>query len=335
MLQLNSLRNFSYINKNNFINCKAVLQRNIELSRNKRLFSSTSPSKMHFLQYTCKNNGPQRLGVQLSHDSDIIEISAVTASVPNNLVDFLKGGDEYMEKAKRIIAEAKSVVDPNEVNVLTPISKPDKILCVGLNYKSHCDEQKVPYPEEPIFFNKFPSTIVGPTDNVLHPLNSKALDWEIELGIVIGRQCRRVHKTDVNNYIFGYTVCQDISARDWQSPKKNGGQWLFAKSMDTFCPLGPAVVAKEFVCDPTELKLRCSVNGVVMQEGNTSDMVHDVYDIVSFLSHCITLLPGDVILTGTPSGVGLFRKPRIFLKAGDVIESEIIGLGKLCNTIVE
>ncbi|XP_014260144.1 fumarylacetoacetate hydrolase domain-containing protein 2 [Cimex lectularius] len=299
-----------------------------------RLFSSSAVARTRFVQYTCSNDGPQRLGVQLAQDGDIIELSAVNAAIPNNLVDFIRDASIYTEKAKRVIAEGKSVVRLEEVKLLPPIMRPDKVICVGLNYKSHCDEQKKPYPEEPFFFNKFPSTIVGPFDDVIHPPNSRALDWEVELAVVIGKKCRAVKIHESNDYIFGYTICQDISARDWQTQKKNNGQWLFAKSMDTFCPLGPSVVSKEVVANPNKLQLSCSVNGLKMQDGNTEDMVHDINRIVSYLSECVTLLPGDVILTGTPSGVGVFQNPRMFLKPGDIVESEISGIGKMCNKII-
>ncbi|CAH1405374.1 unnamed protein product [Nezara viridula] len=299
----------------------------------KRFFSNSNVVKMRFVQYKFKNDGPQRLGAQLSENGDIIEISAVKPSLPNNLVDFLKGGSELLNVAKSVVAEGRSIIRLSEVNILAPLTNPDKVICVGLNYKTHCDEQKKPYPEEPFFFSKFSSTIIGPNEEVKHPPNSRALDWEVELGVVIGKKCRLVSKDEANDYIFGYTVTNDISARDWQTPKKNNGQWLFAKSMDTFCPLGPSVVAKEFIQDPHDLTLTCKVNGIEKQNGNTNDMVHNVYDIVSYLSHCVTLLPGDVILTGTPSGVGVFRQPREFLKVGDVITTEISGLGKLENTV--
>ncbi|KAL1137674.1 hypothetical protein AAG570_009370 [Ranatra chinensis] len=298
------------------------------------MFSCSNQVAMRFMQYTCKRDGPQRLGVQLAPDRDIIEVSAVRASVPNNLVDFLRAGPQMMDKAKRIVAEGESLISCENVNILPPITKPDKIICVGLNYKSHCDEQKKPYPKEPFFFSKFPSTIVGPNGNVIHPPNSRALDWEVELAVIMGKECRNVFKDKAKDYIFGYTVAQDISARDWQKASKNHGQWLFAKSMDTFCPLGPAVVAKEFIADPHNLRLTCSINGSKKQDGNTSDMVHDIYDLVSYLSHCITLLPGDIILTGTPSGVGIFSQTKQMLQVGDIIESEISGLGKLTNHVV-
>jgi 2-keto-4-pentenoate hydratase/2-oxohepta-3-ene-1,7-dioic acid hydratase in catechol pathway len=212
------------------------------------------------------------------------------------------------------------------------VTKPDKVICVGLNYKGHCDEQNKPYPIEPFFFSKFPSTIIGPYDAVRHSPRSKALDWEVEMAVVIGKQCKNVQINDAYEYVFGYTVAQDISARDWQKTRNNG-QWLIAKSMDTFCPLGSVLVHKNEIPDPHKLEIKCSINGVSKQVGSTEELIHRVDKLVSFLSCLITLLPGDVILTGTPSGVGVFREPKEFLKIGDTIESEISGIGKMVNPV--
>ncbi|XP_046667724.1 fumarylacetoacetate hydrolase domain-containing protein 2A-like isoform X1 [Homalodisca vitripennis] len=301
----------------------------------KRQFSvSNNPLRMRFVQFRCLKGGPQRLGVQLTQEGDVIDISAVDSSIPNNLVQFLENGPSLLEKAKRIVGEGKSTNQLSEVELLAPVTRPDKILCVGLNYKAHCDEQKKPYPVEPFFFNKFPSTIVSPNGKVTHPPNTKKLDWEVELTVVIGQKCRNVQASDALKYVFGYTIAQDISARDWQTPKKNNGQWLFAKSMDTFCPLGPAVVVKEAFGAPNDKTIKCSINGSVKQNSNTNDLIHSVEDLIAYLSHCVTLLPGDLILTGTPGGVGLYSNPQQFLAPGDVIESEISGIGKLISHVV-
>uniref|UniRef100_A0A1B6DMP2 Fumarylacetoacetase-like C-terminal domain-containing protein n=1 Tax=Clastoptera arizonana TaxID=38151 RepID=A0A1B6DMP2_9HEMI len=284
-----------------------------------RKFSVTkSPLRMRFVQYRCLKEGPQRLGVQLAQDDDIIDVSAVDSSIPNNLVQFLEGGPNLLEKTKRIVAEGKSVSHLKNVELLAPITKPDKVICVGLNYKAHCDEQNKPYPEEPFFFNKFPSTIIGPNSIVKHPSNTQALDWEVELAVVIGKKARDISKNKALDYVFGYTVAQDISARDWQK-SRNNGQWLIGKSMDTFCPLGPAVVMKEYFGPPNDKAISCSVNGKVKQSATTSDLIHGVEDLIAYLSHCFTLLPGDVILTGTPSGVGMHRKPQEYLKVRNTL----------------
>lgn len=288
---------------------------------------------MRFVQFRDLKGGPQRLGVQLSRDGDVIDLSGVDHSIPNNLVKFLHEGPTALDKARRIVSESKSVACSSEVELLAPVTWPDKILCVGLNYKAHCDEQKKPYPVEPFFFNKFPSTIVKPNGKVIHPTNTTKLDWEVEMAVVMGRQCRNVQESEALDYVFGYTIAQDISARDWQSPKRNNGQWIFAKSMDTFCPLGPAVVVKEVFGPPSGKRIKCSINGSVKQDSNTEDLIHPVEHLIAFLSHCITLQPGDVILTGTPGGVGLHSNPPQFLARGDEIESEISCIGKLVNTV--
>ncbi|XP_069695474.1 oxaloacetate tautomerase fahd2, mitochondrial-like [Periplaneta americana] len=300
------------------------------LSRN---FSTNSSLRMRFVQFSGTNGGPQRLGVQLTQDGDIIDISGVDSSIPNGLVPFLKTGNGILEKAKRVVAEAKSLIPLSEVRLLPPVTSPDKIVCVGLNYRGHCEEQKRPFPEEPVFFSKWSSCIVGPNAEIKHPSVTNMLDWEVELAVVIGKKARNVRPADAMQHVFGFTVAQDITARDWQK-NRNGGQWLLGKSMDGSCPLGPSVVVKGVVPDPHSLPIRCSINGVVKQDSNTNELIHKIDYLISYLSHCCTLLPGDVILTGTPAGVGVFRNPQEFLKPGDVIESEIEGIGKLTNTIV-
>lgn len=161
---------------------------------------------------------------------------------------------------------------------------------------------------------------------------SDQIDWEVELAVIIGREAKNVEKSKALDYVFGYTVAQDISARDWQK-QRNGGQFLIGKSMDTFCPLGPAIVHKSVV-DPTNLKISCTLNGVLKQQGNTSELIFKIEDIIEEISKCITLKPGDVILTGTPAGVGMHRNPPEFLKPNDILESEIENIGKICNKIV-
>ncbi|PSN32303.1 hypothetical protein C0J52_17369 [Blattella germanica] len=290
-----------------------------------RNFSSTSPSNMRFVQFTGTKGGPRRLGVQLSEEGDIFDISGVDSSIPNGLVQFLRTGDDMMEKTKRIVAEGKSLISLSEVKLLPPVMSPDKVACVGLNYRGHCEEQKRPIPDEPVFFSKWSSCIVGP--------DAEELDYEVELAVVIGKTARDVRPKDAMNYVFGFTVAQDITARDWQK-RRNGGQWLLGKSMDGSCPLGPAVVIKEVLPNPHTLPIRCKVNGELKQDANTDELIHKIDFLISYLSRCCTLLPGDVILTGTPAGVGVFRNPQEFLKPGDVIESEIDGVGKLTTRIV-
>ncbi|XP_074035630.1 oxaloacetate tautomerase FAHD2A, mitochondrial-like [Leptinotarsa decemlineata] len=183
-----------------------------------------------------------------------------------------------------------------------------------------------------MIFSKLSSCIVAPFSNVEIPPITNSADWEVELAVVIGKKAKAIRKDQVNDYIFGYTVAQDISARDWQK-KRNNGQFLLGKSMDTFCPLGPAVVTKNKV-DPSNLAIESWVNGVQKQNGNTSELIFKIDFLVSYLSQIVTLYPGDVILTGTPAGVGMHRNPPEFLKKGDILESEIEGIGRLKNIIV-
>ncbi|KAK0074262.1 hypothetical protein PV326_012589 [Microctonus aethiopoides] len=299
-----------------------------------RYFATNRPNKMRFVQFVKKIGGPQHLGVQLKSDGDIIAISSIDSRIPNSLKKFLEGGEVLQNKAKRIVAEGRSVISEAEVNFLSPINRVDKLVCVGLNYSGHCKEQNIDPPKSPVIFSKFPSNIIGPTDDIILPSISEKVDWEAELAIVIGKTCKGLNNHDAENCIFGYTVAQDISARDWQKGKRNGGQFLLGKSMDTFCPLGPAVVTKEAICDINNLAVKTWVNGHLKQDGNTSELIFKPRDIVAYISQFMTLLPGDIILTGTPGGVGFARNPPEYLKKDDILETEIDGLGRLKNRIV-
>jgi 2-keto-4-pentenoate hydratase/2-oxohepta-3-ene-1,7-dioic acid hydratase in catechol pathway len=215
------------------------------------------------------------------------------------------------------------------IQVKAPIQRPNKVIAIGQNYMDHCREVGAPIPTRPIVFAKFPSSIIGPTDEIQWRSDlTQQVDWEVELGVVIGRTARHVLEEEALDYVFGYTVVNDVSARDLQS---GDGQWVRAKSLDTFCPIGPVVVTADEIPDPQKLGIRCRVNGVMMQESNTLEMIFTVRDLVVFLSRAFTLLPGDVISTGTPHGVGVGRTPQVFLKDGDVVEMEIDHIGRLRN----
>ncbi|KAK9881811.1 hypothetical protein WA026_017325 [Henosepilachna vigintioctopunctata] len=287
---------------------------------------------MRYVQFKLKSGGVQHLGAQIAPDGDIFDLSAIDSTIPNSFVKFLEAGSDVEQKAKRIVANGHSVVHLKDVHLLAPITKPDKVACVGLNYKGHCDEQNKPYPKEPMIFNKFPSVIVGPHDNIELPKITEMVDWEVELAVVIGKKGKNLRPDQADNIIFGYTVAQDISARDWQK-ERNNGQFLLGKSMDTFCPIGPCVVTKNKV-DVNNLGIKTWVNGVLKQNGNTNELVFKTNFLVSYLSQIVTLYPGDIILTGTPAGVGMHRNPPEYLKKGDILESEIEGLGRLKNICV-
>ncbi|MCR9017005.1 fumarylacetoacetate hydrolase family protein [Aquiflexum gelatinilyticum] len=207
----------------------------------------------------------------------------------------------------------------------SPIKRPSKIICVGLNYSLHAKESGMPVPEVPILFMKATSSLCGPFDPILIPRNSTKTDWEVELAVVIGKKATYVSKEDAMDYVAGYVLHNDVSERDFQL--HHGGQWVKGKSADHFAPLGPYLVTKDEISDPHNLRLWLKVNGETMQDSNTSDLVFDIPTLVSYISQYMTLLPGDVISTGTPSGVGLGLKPPRYLNAGDVVELGIDGLG--------
>uniref|UniRef100_A0A8C0B4W5 Fumarylacetoacetate hydrolase domain containing 2A n=1 Tax=Buteo japonicus TaxID=224669 RepID=A0A8C0B4W5_9AVES len=218
------------------------------------------------------------------------------------------------------------------VRLLAPVGDPEKVICVGLNYRDHCLEQNVKIPKEPIIFNKFPSTIIGPFDDIVHPEESSEVDWEVELAAVIGKKGRHIEESSALDHVVGFTVANDVSARDWQM--RNGRQWLLGKTFDTFCPLGPALVTKEAVADVHNLRIRCSVNGQLMQDSSTSQLIFRLPKLIAWVSRFVTLVPGDILLTGTPPGVGAFQKPPVFLKRGDEVQCEIEELGTICNKVV-
>ena len=209
--------------------------------------------------------------------------------------------------------------------------RPGKIICVGQNYWDHCREQNVKPPTRPILFPKFPLSVIGPEEQIRWPEgHTSQVDFEAEMALVVGKYAKRVSEDDAVDYLFGYTCANDISARDIQF---SDGQWLRGKALDTFCPLGPVVVTTDDVPDPQNLPIACRVNGATMQDSSTREMIFPVRHLVSFISQGITLEPGDIILTGTPHGVGVFRDPKVFLKPGDTTEVEIGNFGVLKNTV--
>jgi 2-keto-4-pentenoate hydratase/2-oxohepta-3-ene-1,7-dioic acid hydratase in catechol pathway len=214
---------------------------------------------------------------------------------------------------------------------MLPIERPQKIVCVGLNYRDHAEEQGVDLPERPLLFAKWPNTLIGPGEEIVLPAISQRVDYEAELGVVIGSQVRRVSAENALEAVAGYLCANDVSGRDLQF---SDGQWVRGKSLDTFCPVGPRLVPREEVPDPQALPIRAILNGEVMQESTTANMVFGVAEIVSFVSEGITLELGDLILTGTPAGVGIFRDPPRLLRAGDEITIEIDGIGSLTNPVV-
>jgi 2-keto-4-pentenoate hydratase/2-oxohepta-3-ene-1,7-dioic acid hydratase in catechol pathway len=210
------------------------------------------------------------------------------------------------------------------------IATPQKIVCVGLNYRDHAEEQGVDLPERPLLFAKWPNTLIASGDEIRIPAISRQVDYEAELGVVIGRRASQVSVDDALEFVEGYVVANDVSGRDLQFAD---GQWVRGKSLDTFLPVSDLVPASE-VPDPQVLPIRAILNGEVMQDSSTSNMIFGVADVVSFISQAITLEPGDLIITGTPAGVGAFRDPPVWLQPGDEIAIEIDGLGRISNPVV-
>jgi 5-carboxymethyl-2-hydroxymuconate isomerase len=210
------------------------------------------------------------------------------------------------------------------------IDPPGKIICVGLNYKDHAAEQGTDLPTAPLLFAKWPNTLIGPGEAIVIPPEAEQVDYEAELGVVIGSRARRVSEAQALDAVRGYVCVNDVSARDLQFAD---GQWTRGKSPDTFCPVGPRLVPREEVPDPQALAIRCLVNGEVLQDSSTAQMVFSVAEIIAYVSRTITLEPGDLIATGTPAGVGVFRDPKVLLKDGDEVTVEVEGLGTLTNPV--
>jgi 2-keto-4-pentenoate hydratase/2-oxohepta-3-ene-1,7-dioic acid hydratase in catechol pathway len=219
----------------------------------------------------------------------------------------------------------------DEVEMLSPVARPSKILCIGLNYLDHVRETGAEVPPSPVLFAKYPNSLVGHGQQIrLERANSNQVDFEAELATVIGRRCRNVTEPDALGYVFGYTAANDVSARDAQF---ENSQWVRGKSFDTFCPLGPWVVTADELGNPQDLSVRCWVGDTLYQDGRTSDMIFGVAYLVSYLSRTMTLEPGDLLLTGTPWGVGFTRTPPVFLNDGDVVRIAIDRIGELINPV--
>ena len=233
-----------------------------------------------------------------------------------------------------IFSEHHDTGEPATVKKLLAPVQPTAVLCIGLNYRKHAEEGGAAIPEHPVLFMKMPSTVQNPGDPILLPtkLKSEAVDYECELAVVIGTDCKNVSKADALDYVLGYTCANDVSARDWQKGG-GGGQWCRGKTFDTFCPLGPVLVTSDEIPNPNALGIKTILNGEVMQNWSTEDMIFDVPALIEFLSGSTRLAAGTVILTGTPHGVGFARTPPVLLKDGDEVTIEIDGIGQLTNPV--
>ncbi len=267
------------------------------------------------------------------------ELSA--AIVPSDIIGFLDSGERAIGAAKEALAyvaklgaraaEEQSLAYPaDSVKLLAPIPQPRKLLMVGLNYRDHAQESGNQIPEYPTFFMKGAVCVTNPGDGIEYPKVSKQLDYESEMAFVIGKRGRHVPKEKALDYVAGYTIVNDVSVRDYQ----RRGQWTMGKNFENGAPMGPYLVLKDEIPDPHVLDISCFLNGERVQHSNTKQLIFDVNYLVNYISECVTIEPGDVVSTGTPSGVGLFRNPQLFMKPGDVVRCEVAKIGVLENRIV-
>lgn len=278
---------------------------------------------------TFSHGGRRRIGVV--DGGDLVDLAGAAPSLPTDMLAFLEAGDGALHAAREAAA-AGPRLPLADVALEAPIARPPKFLAVGLNYADHVAESGMETPKIPTIFNKQSTCVTGPTAPIHLPRASQALDYEGELGFVIGRRCRHVSRDDAPDVIAGYLVVNDVSVRDWQLRTPT---WTMGKSFDTHGPIGPWIVTADEISDPHQLCLRTWVNGELRQDTNTKQLIFDCFALVEHLSTAFTLEPGDVIATGTPSGVGIAAKPPKLLVAGDVVRVEIEGIGGIENPVVE
>jgi 2-keto-4-pentenoate hydratase/2-oxohepta-3-ene-1,7-dioic acid hydratase in catechol pathway len=287
-------------------------------------------------------NGPEGLKLGIRGEQGVIDVAEAGASlgiaVPATLAEVIQGGDaaiaglhELEDRVAGSTSGSSWLLDEMGLQHGPVVANPGKIICIGLNYRRHAQESNLPVPETPVLFSKFGNTICGSGANVPLPAVATQYDYEVELGVVIGKSARNVSQDDALSHVLGYCTANDISVRDLQS---RTSQWLLGKTLDNFLPIGPYLVTPDEVGDPQSLRIRCWVNGDLRQDSSTGDMIFSVAEIVSYISRYFTLEPGDVIVTGTPEGVAMGRADKPWLKPGDEVVVEVERLGQLRNTMI-
>jgi 2-keto-4-pentenoate hydratase/2-oxohepta-3-ene-1,7-dioic acid hydratase in catechol pathway len=277
-------------------------------------------------------DGRKHLGA-LRNDAIVNLHNLSGGELPDDMLQFLELGEPAMRSARILLNQARPDLRLEDVKLLAPITNPSKIVAIGLNYMDHVREAGFDTPELAAMFCKYPSAIVGNGDDIRWSQSlTQQVDYEAELAVVIGKQARNVAAADAYDYVAGYLNCNDVSARDLQFMP--GDQWLRGKCLDSFCPLGPYLVTADEIADPQHLSIQCRVNGQVLQDSNTSEMIYHIPYLLQYLSEAFTLLPGDIIATGTPHGAGAFCDPPRWLANGDTVEIEVEGLGILRNRCV-
>lgn len=275
---------------------------------------------------TFVESGTARAGALIDGDSKVLDLDA------GDMLSLLASSENRFDAVMDKVAAAGRTYPLDKVQLLAPVPRPPKITCVGLNYRDHALEGGNPIPDHPVLFSKYPISVIGPGETIRRPKVSTKVDYEGEFAVVIGKRAKNVAKPEALDVVAGYTVMNDVSARDWQ---KRTSQWMVGKAFDTFAPMGPAIVTKDEVPDPHALSIRTYVNGELRQDSNTKELIFGVDDLIVEMSQIWTLEPGDVILTGTPSGVGVYWDPPKLLQAGDTVRIEIEKVGTLENPVAD
>ena len=275
-------------------------------------------------------DGAPRLGVV--RDNAIVPLDALAVVYPT-MLSIAAGGDAALQRVRAAADAATETLPLEGAALLAPIEQPGKFLGIGMNYKKHAEEARklgIAVPTMQFWFNKQTSCLSGPFDPIDRGV-SEAVDYEVELGVIIGKSAKGVSEAEAPSHVFGYVVVNDVSARDWQ---KHSPTFTMGKSFDTHGPIGPWIVTADEVADPHALKLTCKVNGETRQDSDTSELIFNIWQQISYLSTAFTLQPGDLLATGTPEGVGIARQPPVFLKSGDVVRCEVEGIGVIENKVL-
>ncbi len=279
---------------------------------------------MHWVTVATEQ-GPRVCGVVQGR---YVDLNGADPQMPSSMRELLALPSDQQRRARSVLDHGTRSYEPSSTRLLAPVPDPRKIICIGLNYRDHAAETNSPIPPEPILFSKYPTTLIGHLGSIILPRVSQEVDYEAELVIVIGRGGKHIAREQAREHVGGYTIGHDVSARDWQL-NKPAKQWMAGKTFDTFAPTGPELVTPDEVPDPHNLGIRLRLNGQTMQDSSTRQLIFGVDELIAYLSQIVTLEPGDLIFTGTPPGVGMARKPPVWLKAGDVVEVEIDHLGVL------